>query len=251
MRIGLFIPCYMNELYPGASMATLEVLERQGLEVDYPLEQTCCGQPMANSGCTKNLKELAQRFLRIFKDYDYIVGPSGSCVAMVRTHYAQFLDGEPGFDRLQERTFELCEFLHDVIQVETFDISFPHKVGLHNSCHGHRDLGLGTPSELHVPCTNKLENLLLKIDGLELVTVKRPDECCGFGGTFAVAEKEVSVVMGNDRIEDHLNAGAEVMTGADISCLMHIDGLVRRQGKPLKVMHMAQILNGEVPHGTS
>lgn len=251
MRIGLFIPCYMNDFYPDISMSTLEILERLGLEVDYPLEQTCCGQPMANSGCTRDLKELALRFLRIFKDYDYIVGPSGSCVAMVRVHYDQFIAGEPGFDRLKERTFELCEFLHDVIKVEKFDVSFPYKVGLHNSCHGHRDLRLGNPSELHIPCYSKLENLLRKVDGLELVSPQRPDECCGFGGTFAVSEKDVSVVMGNDRIADHLNAGAEVMTGADVSCLMHMDGLVRRQGKPLRVMHMARILNGEAPNGTS
>jgi len=251
MRIGLFIPCYMNDFYPDISMSTLEILERLGLEVDYPLEQTCCGQPMANSGCTKDLKELALRFLRIFKKYDYVVGPSGSCVAMVRVHYAQFIEGEPGFDRLKERTFELCEFLHDVIQVEKFDVSFPYKVGLHNSCHGHRDLRLASPSELHIPCYNKLENLLRKVDGLELVSPQRPDECCGFGGTFAVSEKDVSVVMGNDRIADHLNAGAEVMTGADVSCLMHMDGLIRRQGKPLRVMHMARILNGEAPNGTS
>jgi len=150
-----------------------------------------------------------------------------------------------------ERTFELCEFLHDVIRVETFDVTFPYKVGLHNSCHGHRDLRLASPSELHIPCYNKLENLLRKIDGLELVTPQRPDECCGFGGTFAVTEKDVSVAMGNDRIADHLNAGAEVMTGADVSCLMHMDGLIRRQGKPLRVMHMARIFNGETPDGAS
>lgn len=250
MRIGLFIPCFMNELYPGASMATLEILERLGLDVEYPMAQTCCGQPMANTGCTQDLKELSQRFLNNFRDYDYVVGPSGSCVSMVRNHYGQFLEGVDGFDHLKTHTYEFCEFLHDIVKVKDFKISFPYKVGLHNSCHGHRGLGLGTPSELNIPPFNKLENLLAKVDDIELVTLSRPDECCGFGGTFAITESAVSVFMGNDRIADHLQAGAEVMTGADISCLMHMDGLIRRQGKPLRVMHIAEILNGEAPHGT-
>ena len=251
MKIGLFIPCYMNELYPSASFATLEILERLGLDVEYPMSQTCCGQPMANTGCTEDLKDLAMHFLKTFKDYDYIVGPSGSCVSMVRNHYAQFLEGVEGFEHLKTHTYELCEFLHDIIKVESLNVSFPYKVGLHNSCHGHRELGLGSPSELHVTPFNKLENLLKKVDGIELVSLSRPDECCGFGGTFAVTESAISAFMGNDRIADHLNAGAEVITGADMSCLMHMDGLIRRQGKPLRIMHIAQILNGEKPHGTS
>lgn len=251
MKIGLFIPCFMNELYPEASMATLELLERQGLEVDYPMSQTCCGQPMANTGCIRDLKELSMRFLDLFRGYDYIVGPTGSCVAMVRNHYAQFLEGVDGFEHLKTHTYELCEFLHDVIKVEEFNVSFPYKVGLHNSCHGHRELGLASPSERNIPPYNKLEALLKKVDGLELVNVRRPDECCGFGGTFAITENAISAFMGKDRIADHLDAGAEIMTGADLSCLMHMDGLIRREGKPLRIMHIAQILNGETPHGTS
>lgn len=251
MKIGFFVPCYINELYPGVAKASLEILERQGLDVEYPLEQTCCGQPMANSGCTKDLKDLAVRFLDIFKQYDYIVGPSGSCVSMVRNHYAQFLEGMPGFDHLRERTYELCEFLHDVLDVKSFEhLSFPYKVGLHNSCHGHRGLKLGSASELNISSFNKLETLLGSIPDITLVELKRKDECCGFGGTFAVGEKDVSAFMGNDRIDDHLTAGAEIMTGADISCLMHMDGLIQRQGKPLRVMHIAEILNGEAPYGS-
>jgi L-lactate dehydrogenase complex protein LldE len=251
MKIGLFIPCYMNELYPGASMATLELLEKQGLDVEYPQEQTCCGQPMANTGCTKDMKELALHFVELFKDYEYIVGPSGSCVSMVRNGYAQFLEGNPDFESLKNKTFEVCEFLHDIIKPQSFNVSFPYKVGLHNSCHSHREIGLGSPSERNIPYFNKLEALLSKVDGIELVKLSRPDECCGFGGTFAVTESAISAFMGKDRIADHLNAGAEVITGADMSCLMHMDGLIRREGKPLRVMHIVQILNGEDPHGTS
>ncbi|MBE0495684.1 MAG: (Fe-S)-binding protein [Campylobacterales bacterium] len=250
MKIGLFIPCYMNELYPGASMATLELLEKQGLDVEYPLEQTCCGQPMANTGCIKDMETLARRFVKLFKDYDYVVGPSGSCVSMVRNNYAQFLAGDPDFERIKTRTFEVCEFLHDVIKPQTFNVSFPYKVGLHNSCHSHRDAGLGAPSERNIPYFNKLEALLAKVDDIELVKLERVDECCGFGGTFAITESAISAFMGTDRIDDHLRAGAEIITGADLSCLMHMDGLIRRQGKPLRIIHIVQILNGGDPHGT-
>jgi len=250
MKIGLFIPCYMNELYPGASMATLELLEKQGLEVEYPLEQTCCGQPMANTGCTKDMETLARRFVDLFKKYDYVVGPSGSCVSMVRNNYNQFLAGDPDFERLKTRTFEICEFLHDIIKPETFNVSFPYKVGLHNSCHSHRDAGLGAPSERNIPYFNKLEALLAKVNDIELVKLGRVDECCGCGGTFAITESAISAFMGTDRIDDHLKAGAEIITGADLSCLMHMDGLIRRQGKPLRIIHIVQILNGGDPHGT-
>jgi L-lactate dehydrogenase complex protein LldE len=241
----------MNELYPGASMATLELLEKQGLEVEYPLEQTCCGQAQANTGCTKDMEALARQFVALFKQYDYVVGPSGSCVSMVRNHYNQFLAGDPDFEKLKTRTFEVCEFLHDIIKPEHFNVSFPYKVGLHNSCHSHREAGLGAPSERNIPYFNKLEALLAKVNDIELVTLERVDECCGFGGTFAMTESAISAFMGNDRIADHLKAGAEVITGADLSCLMHMDGLIRRQGKPLRMMHIVQILNGEDPHGPS
>ncbi len=142
MRIGLFIPCYVDQFYPNVGMATVDVLERYGrskspdLTIDFPEAQTCCGQPMANVGCVKEAEPLAKRFLEIFKDYDYVVCPSGSCTAMVRHHYEDYLAGQPGFEELKSKTFELCEFLHDVLQVDHIEGQFPHQVGLHNSCHG-------------------------------------------------------------------------------------------------------------------
>jgi len=245
MRIGLFIPCFMNELYPEASMATLRVLENLKLDVEYPMNQTCCGQPMANTGCAHEAGELAKRFLEIFKDYDYIVAPSGSCVAMVRENYAQFLEGEEGFEHLKTHTYELVEFLHDVIQPTSMNASFPYKVGIHNSCHGHRELGLGSMSERNLPAFSKIEKILGLVDDIEFVTLKRNDECCGFGGTFCVTEDAMSVAMGRDRVSDHLGAGAEVMTGVDMSCLMHMQGIIDRENLPIKTMHIAQILAGE------
>jgi len=244
-QVGLFIPCYVDQLYPRVGMATVEILERFGFKVDFPTEQTCCGQPMANTGCVDQTRPLAERFLDIFGKYDYVVGPSGSCVAMVRHHYDEYLTGRPGFAELKAKTFELCEFLTDVVKVDRLDVKFPHKVGLHQSCHGLRELRLASSSELVGASYGKARRLLQLVDGLEITTLQRPDECCGFGGTFAVNEEAVSCMMGQDRIHDHLTAGTQVLTANDMSCLMHLQGLIRRDGKPIRVMHIAQILAGD------
>ena len=246
MKIGLFIPCFMNELYPDVCKATYKVLKNQGFDVDYPLSQTCCGQPMANSGCSKDVKTLAINFVNTFKDYDYVVAPSGSCVTMVKEHYAEFFHDDKDYNKVKASVYEICEFLHDVVGLEklTFDKSFPFKVGVHNSCHGHRVLKLATASELNIPYDSKLKNLLNKVPNIELVTLKREDECCGFGGTFSVAEEAVSVAMGKDRIKDHLDSSAQIITGADMSCLMHMDGIINRDKNPIKVMHIVEILLG-------
>lgn len=244
MQVGLFIPCYVDQFYPDVGLATVELLQRFGIEVDYPEDQTCCGQPMANTGCTDDARPLAERFLQVFGKYEYVVGPSGSCVAMVRRHYDELLHGVPGFEELKSRTFELCEFLTDVLKVERIEGRFPYRVGLHQSCHGLRELRMGSSSEIVGPSYSKARRLLESLEGIELVDLSRPDECCGFGGTFAVSEEAVSCMMGLDRIHDHEQAGAEVMTAADMSCLMHLSGLIRRQQKPLGVMHIAEILAG-------
>ena len=243
--VGLFIPCYVDQLYPRVGMATVQLLEECGYQVEFPEGQTCCGQPMANTGCTEETRPLAERFLQLFGAYDYVVAPSGSCVAMVRHHYDEYLEGKPGFAELKAKTFELCEFLVDVVKLERLDRAFPHRVGLHQSCHGLRELRLGKSSELVAKSFGKAAQLLQLLKGIELVTLSRADECCGFGGTFAVAEEAVSCMMGLDRIHDHETAGAEVMTANDMSCLMHLQGLIRRQRKPLRVMHIAEILAGD------
>jgi L-lactate dehydrogenase complex protein LldE len=244
MQVGLFIPCYVDHLFPEVGLATVEVLEKHGVEVDFPLEQTCCGQPMANTGCTEDTRPLAVKFLRIFKDYEYVVCPSGSCVSMVRHHYDEYLHGKPGFEELKSKTFELCEFLVDVLKIDRIAANFPHRVGLHNSCHGHRGLRMGSASELVGPSFNKVRQLLETVDGVELTELTRPDECCGFGGTFAVNEEAVSSMMGRDRLNDHEQAGTEVITAADMSCLMHLQGLIQREKRPLQVMHVAEIFAG-------
>ncbi|HWP49497.1 MAG TPA: (Fe-S)-binding protein [Candidatus Limnocylindrales bacterium] len=245
IKVGLFIPCYIDQLYPQVGMATLKVLERFNVEVDYPLDQTCCGQPMANAGCAADAAPLAEKFYRIFKDYPYVVCPSGSCTSMVRNHYDDYLKGKPGLEELKKKTFELCEFLTDVLKLEKIEGRFPYRVGLHQSCHGLRELRLAKSSERMGNPFSKVSPLLESLEGITLVKLSRPDECCGFGGTFAVGEEAVSCMMGKDRIADHEQSGTEVLTGVDMSCLMHLDGLIRRAGKPIRVMHIAEILAGD------
>ncbi len=247
MKIGLFIPCYMNELYPDACLATLKVLEDLKLDVEYPKEQTCCGQPMANSGCTKSIKDLAIKFVNIFKKYDYIVAPSGSCVAMVKDNYEEFFaKDDEDFNKVKTSIYELSEFLHDIIKPKSFKAKFPHKISLHNSCHGHRQLHLGSPSELNIPTFSKLKDLLSMVEGIEFCELQRVDECCGFGGTFCVNEEVISSAMGKDKVKDHLGSGSKYIVGADMSCLMHMQGIIDRNKDDIKTLHFAQILSGGV-----
>jgi L-lactate dehydrogenase complex protein LldE len=238
LTIALFIPCYIDQFYPHVGIATLNLLEGFGLDVHYPLNQTCCGQPMANAGFEKYSKATGELFLRNFSSYDYIVSPSGSCVMHIKEHLNHVNDAGD----VPHKNFELCEFITDIVKPEKLEAHFPYKVGLHASCHGLRGLRLAKASELNEPDFNKPKSLLEKVKGIELIELSRKDECCGFGGTFAVSEEAISVRMGEDRIEDHLAHGAEVITGADMSCLMHLEGLIRRQNKNIKVMHIAEIL---------
>jgi L-lactate dehydrogenase complex protein LldE len=242
--VGLFIPCYVDQLYPHVGMATVELLEKCGVGVEFPTAQTCCGQPMANTGCTEQARPLAEKFLQVFAPYEYVVAPSGSCVAMVRHHYEEYFHGRPEYEALRKRTFELTEFLTDVLKLDKIEGRFPHRVGLHQSCHGLRELRLASSSEVMGKSFGKAEQLLKGLDGIELVKLARPDECCGFGGTFAVNEEAVSCMMGEDRIFDHEKAGTQVLTANDMSCLMHLEGIIRRQKKPIRVMHIAEILAG-------
>lgn len=244
MQVALFVPCYIDQLYPDVAMATVELLERHACTVEFPEQQTCCSQPMANTGCHEEARPLAERFVDIFRDFEFVVCPSGSCTAMVTHHYRELVGERDGYEQLQSRTFELTQFLVDVLHVDKLDVAFPHRVGLHNSCHGLRELRLGSSSERMTERFSKARQLLDLVEGLELIELQRPDECCGFGGTFAVSEEAVSCMMGLDRIHDHRQAGADVITAGDMSCLMHLDGLIRRQKYGLPVMHIAEILAG-------
>ncbi len=245
MRVGLFIPCYINQLYPQVAIATLELLEKLDVDVYYPAGQTCCGQPLGNSGYEKDSKGACQVFVENFKQYDYIVGPSGSCIYHVKKHF-DILEQTADVIKVRNNAYELCEFIVKILGRIDLSASFPHKVGLHKSCHGLRGLNLGSCSERMYAHYSTEEDLLHNVEGLELMSLTRKDECCGFGGTFSVFEEAISVKMGKDRIQDHLDNGVEVITGADHSCLMHLEGLLNRNNQPIRVMHIAEILNSSI-----
>ena len=240
MRVGLFIPCYVDQFYPQVGIATLELLEKFGCEVVYPPDQTCCGQPMANSGFEHLTKGCNALFIKNFEEFDYIVSPSGSCVLHIKDH----LHGDG--TTVPRKIYEFVEFLTDVLKVENLEASFPYRVGIHQSCHGQRGLKLAQMSELMAPGFSKPEKLLKMVKGIQLIDLARRDECCGFGGTFCVTEEAVSVKMGKDRVSDHLGHGAEYITGADMSCLMHMEGILHRQKSTVKVRHIAEILNSQL-----
>lgn len=242
MKIGLFIPCYINAVYPEVGIACYKLLKSLDLDVDYPLDQTCCGQPMANAGFENESVKLARRFEELFEKYDYIVGPSASCVAFVKENYPRILGNHGHECRSEKHIYDITEFLYDVVKPTKFPSTFPHKVSLHNSCHGVRELGLSSPSEETVPYFNKIRALLEKVQGITVVEPQRIDECCGFGGMFSVEEPEVSACMGRDKVQDHMSTGAEYITGADSSCLMHMQGAIDREKLPIKTIHFIQIL---------
>ena len=244
MTVGLFIPCYVDQFYPQVAIATLELLEKQGVRVVYPLNQTCCGQPMANSGFEHLTKGCNNLFVQNFQNLDYIVSPSGSCVLHIKDHlHADKPHQEAQAIKIRNTIYELTEFLTDILQVKNIPARFPYKVGMHQSCHGQRGLHISQMSELVAPPFSKPEKLLKMVAGLELIDLSRKDECCGFGGTFCVTEEAISAKMGKDRVKDHLLHGAEYITGADMSCLMHLEGILRRQKSKVQVKHIAEILN--------
>lgn len=241
MRIGLFIPCYVDVVYPEVGVATYKLLKHLGLDVEYPLDQTCCGQPMANAGFEQQAVPLAEKFEDKFKDFDYVVAPSVSCAAFIKLNYPRLLKDKHECVT-SKKVMDVIEFLHDVVKVEKRLGTFPHKVSLHNSCHGVRELGLSSPSEEHVNKFNKIKDLLELVDGIQIVEPERPDECCGFGGMFSVEETAVSTQMGKDKLERHIQTGAEYITGPDSSCLMHMAGIAKKQGLNIKFKHAVEIL---------
>ena len=245
MKVGLFIPCYVNQFYPEAAKATLQLLQKLGVDVDYPTNQTCCGQPMANAGFEYLTGDCNELFIKNFSGYDYIVAPSASCVLHVKDHLHSATN-EAAATAIRTRIYELVEFMTDVLQVKELEATFPHKVGIHHSCHGLRGLHLSQMSELNAAPFSKPAHLLNMVKGLEQITLDRADECCGFGGTFCVAEEAVSVKMGKDRVTDHTKNGAEYITSSDLSCLMHLQGILQRKKSDVKVMHIAEILNSNI-----
>ena len=233
-RVALFVPCFVDQFYPHVAIAALRVLERLGLRVAVPDGAACCGQPPANAGFEHDAEQVLELFVRTFEPYERIVVLSASCAVHVRLHASS----------LAERTTEFCAFLHDEVGVDAvaaLEAEFPHRVALHIGCHGLRALGLARPSERQVPDWNKVRALLQTVRGLTFAELRRPDECCGFGGTFAVSEPAISAKMGRDRLHDFTSAGAEALVSTDMSCVMHLAGIMGRNGSTLPTLHVAEL----------
>ena len=242
MKVGLFIPCYVDALYPHVGIATYKLLKQLGVEVEYPQKQTCCGQPMGNAGFQQKAEKLVEDYDKLFAEYDYVVAPSASCDAYVRFFHPGIVNHEC---RTAQKTMDVVEFIHDVIKPKALPwAKFHHKVSLHNSCHGVRELGLSSPSERNIPRFNKIKDLLQMVEGIDIREPERVDECCGFGGMFSIEEPDVSARMGHDKIARHVATGAEYITGPDSSCLMHMQGLLKKdkQQDKIKFIHVVEIL---------
>jgi L-lactate dehydrogenase complex protein LldE len=238
MLISLFITCYNDTLFPETGKAVVTVLERLGHQVEFREAQTCCGQMHFNTGYPAEALTLMRRMLEVFRGSSLICVPSASCVAMMRDHYPKLAASsgdaqlQAGVEELLGRVFEFSELLVDKLGVTDVGATFPHTVTLHTSCHSLRSLHL----------TDQPARLLAGVRGLDLVALPRHDECCGFGGTFAVKNADVSTAMGNDKVTNIAATKAEVCVAADNSCLMQIDGLMRRSGVPVRCMHLAEVL---------
>jgi L-lactate dehydrogenase complex protein LldE len=237
-RVSLFITCFNDTLFPATGRAVVELLERLGVAVDFPLEQTCCGQMHFNTGYAEETVPLVRRFVRVFSDSELVVSPSASCAGMVRDYYAQAaeLSGDRGLqdevESLRPRVVEFTELLVDHLGLEDVGAFFPHRVTLHPTCHSLRMLHVG----------DRPQRLLKAVRGLELIDLPEAKECCGFGGTFAVKNADTSIAMLTDKVRTILDTGAEVCAAADNSCLMHIGGALSRQRAGVRTMHLAEIL---------
>jgi L-lactate dehydrogenase complex protein LldE len=238
MRVALFITCFNDAMYPQTGQAVVRLLERLGHEVDFPMAQTCCGQMHINTGYYREAVPLAERFIDIFEPYEAVVAPSPSCVGSVREQYAQIAERTgndalaQGAARVAPRVYELSEFLIDVLGVEDVGAYFPHRVTYHPTCHSLRGLHVG----------DRPVRLLRAVKGLTLIELPAAEECCGFGGTFALKNAEISVAMGADKVRHSRDTGAEVLCALDNSCLTHIGGMLSRAQSGMRVMHVAEIL---------
>jgi L-lactate dehydrogenase complex protein LldE len=245
-RVALFVTCMVDMLYPEVGTATVELLERQGLEVMFPDEQTCCGQPAFNAGYRDEARTLARRFVDVFEplvrsgQVDALVAPSGSCVAMTTHFYDVLFERDPSYRAragiLASVTFELTEFLVDVLGVTEVGAHFDGKLTYHASCHLLRELGIDRQPRA----------LLEHVAGAEQVALTGAEDCCGFGGLFAVKNAPISSAMGRRKTQNLAAADADVVTLCDVSCMTHINGLLSRQGQHCRAVHIAQLLANEV-----
>ena len=235
MTVQLFIPCFVDQLYPQTAFNMVKVLEKLGCTVEYNTNQTCCGQPAFNAGFWDDAKDVCTKFIKDFKGADYVVAPSASCVGFVRNYYPKLFDNSSFHNDvkdLQKRTFEFSEFLVNVLQKEDLGASFNMKATYHDSCAGLRECKIKTEPR----------KLLANVKGLQLTEMNDVETCCGFGGTFAVKFEPISIGMADQKVNNALATGVECIISTDLSCLMHIDGVIRHKGHKLQTMHLADVL---------
>ena len=240
MKVSLFITCLVDQFFPEVGISVVSVLRKLGVEVDFPAEQTCCGQPAFNSGFSSEARELAKRFIGIFEKSEYVVAPSGSCSSMVRVFYPELFRDDPEWHKraesLASRTYEFTEFLVNVLKVEDVGAAYHGKVALHQSCHLLRELNVRTEPQC----------LLRGVKGIELVELERAEACCGFGGMFSIKYPHISGSILQDKIDSVKKSGAEVVVASDVGCLMHIAGGLCRQSATARTMHIAELLAKEM-----
>jgi len=236
MKVSLFITCLADMFYANVGKSSVELLERLGCEVDFPEQQTCCGQVSYNSGYHKETKEVAKHMIKTFEQSDYVVAPSGSCVAMLH-EYPHLFKEEKSWqekaEKLAAKSYELTQFIVDVLKVEDVQASLPACATYHRSCHMTRLLGV----------KDAPLKLLSHVDGLQVNSLPNSENCCGFGGTFSVKMGPISEQMVQEKVDSVEAVNADVLIGADCGCLMNIGGYINRQNKPIKVMHIAEVLN--------
>ena len=236
MTVTLFVPCFIDVLFPQAAISMVQILERLGHQVACPDEAACCGQPPFNSGYWPEARTMGAKVLDQLKDAEVVVIGSGSCGAMLKKFYPELFVGTPQADlarQIAARTWEFSDFLVSKLGVTELGAQFPARVTFHDGCHGLRELGIKRSPRA----------LLEKVRGLELLEMKDAETCCGFGGTFAAKFPAISTAMGEVKCESALDTGADYIISNDSSCLMHLQGLLSRQGKPLKTLHLAEVLN--------
>ena len=236
--VSLFIQCLVDAMYPEVGVAMLKIFRKLDIPVDCPTNQTCCGQPAFNSGYRQQARVAARRFIEIFENKEVIVCPSGSCVTMVRHHYPQLFADEPDWQRRAEavagKTFELTQYLVDVLGIDEIRSRYSGKITFHDSCHALRTLGI----------KEQPRRLIAEIAGVELIEMNDSERCCGFGGSFAVKYPEISTAMAQDKVNNIIATGADAVVGVDISCLMNIQGLLSRKSSKIKALHIAELLAG-------
>jgi L-lactate dehydrogenase complex protein LldE len=235
-RVGLFVTCLVDLMRPSIGFAAVKLLEQAGCEVVVPETQTCCGQPAWNSGADKDAAAIARQVVDAFERFDYIVAPSGSCSGTIARHYPEILRDDPTYapraQRLAAKTYELISFLTDVRGLKTVSAHCPARACYHDSCSSLREMKV----------KSQPRTLLASVEGFELSELKEPQVCCGFGGLFSVKYPQISERMADDKIADVQSTSAELLVGGDLGCLLHLAGRMERQGKPVKVRHVAEVL---------